>query len=63
MTVYGTEQLADLFGITEQQARKLMKHEGFPSFKIGRAYKITEQDLQDWIHSRPVVRFSRKDRD
>ena len=59
MIIYGSQQLADLFGITEQQAHKLMKHEEFPSFKIGRAYKVTEQDLLDWIHTKPQIRFSR----
>ena len=61
MTIYGTEQIADLFQLTEQQARKLMKVPDFPSFRIGRAYKVSEEDLRDWIKGRPQVRFGKDD--
>lgn len=63
MIIYGTEQIADMFQLTEQQARKLMKVPDFPSFRIGRAYKVSEDDLKDWIRTRPQIRFSRRDED
>lgn len=49
MNIYTTEELQEMFKLTEKQARALMRTEGFPSVKIGRNYRVSEEALTQWL--------------
>ena len=57
MTIYNTNDLKELLKISTKQAKALMRTEGFPSFKIGREYRVSEQQLNEWISSSPAVKL------
>lgn len=57
MTIYNTDDLKELLKISTKQAKALMRTEGFPSFKIGREYRVSEQRLNEWISSSPAVKL------
>lgn len=57
MTIYNTEDIKELLKISTKQAKALMRTEGFPSFKIGREYRVSEQQLNEWISSNPAVKL------
>ena len=42
MNVFTKDDLKDILKISEKQAIGLMRMEDFPSFKIGREYRVTE---------------------
>ena len=51
-----TEQdLMEIFKISNKQAKALMRTKGSPSIKIGRNYRIEEQDLLDWIYTEEAI--------
>lgn len=49
MNIYTTEELQEMFKLTEKQAKALMRTDGFPSVKIGRNYRVSEEALQQWL--------------
>lgn len=49
---YGVKELAERLGISEWYARQLMRAEGFPSFRIGKLWKVDENDLVRWIQEK-----------
>lgn len=49
MNVLTTEEVRELLKLNDRQAKALMRTEGFPSIKIGREYRVTEDDL--WIYN------------
>lgn len=57
MNIYTTDDLKELLKISTKQAKALMRTEGFPSFKIGREYRVSEQQLNEWISSSPAVKL------
>ena len=57
MNILTTDDLMELLKISSKQARALMRTDGFPSFKIGREYRVSEEQLNDWIGSSPEVKL------
>lgn len=53
MNVLTKDDLKDILKISEKQAIGLMRMEGFPSFKIGREYRVTEEKLVEWMNTLP----------
>ncbi len=49
MKFYTTEELKELLKLSEKQAKALMRTEDFPSIKIGRAYRVEEDMLRQWM--------------
>lgn len=52
MKTYNTKDLMKILQISEWNAITLMKSKGFPSFKIGRLWRVREEDLEKWIRER-----------
>lgn len=46
---YNTEELQALFGFGRNKTLALLKSEGFPAIKIGRAYYVDSEKLEEWI--------------
>lgn len=57
MNILNTEDLKELLKIGDRQAKALMRSEGFPSFKIGREYRVEETALMNWIGSSPNIKL------
>ena len=53
MNVLTREDLMEILKISEKQALGLMRLEGFPSFRIGRDYRVTEEKLEEWVNTLP----------
>ena len=53
MKIYTKEDLMETLKISEKQAIGLMRLDGFPSFRIGRDYRVTEEKLEEWINTLP----------
>lgn len=53
MKIYTKEDLMEILKISEKQAIGLMRLDGFPSFRIGRDYRVTEEKLEEWINTLP----------
>lgn len=47
------EDLMEILKISEKQALGLMRLEDFPSFRIGRDYRVTEEKLEEWVNTLP----------
>lgn len=52
MKTYSTTELMEALGIGERKAKELMRSKSFPSFKVGRLWKVEEGDLMRWIKER-----------
>ena len=50
--VLTVNELAKLLSISRPTANKLIKEEGFPSFRIGRSIRINRRMLQEWMDRR-----------
>lgn len=57
MNILTTENLQDILQLSDKQAKALMRTKGFPSFKIGREYRVTESALQQWLDSTKSVKL------
>ena len=57
MNILTIENLRDTLKISDKQARALMVHPDFPGFKIGSQYRVLEDDLKEWIQSKPCVKL------
>lgn len=53
MKVLTREDLMEILKISEKQALGLMRLEDFPSFRIGRDYRVTEEKLEEWVNTLP----------
>jgi predicted DNA-binding transcriptional regulator AlpA len=53
MTILNEQELAQTLQLGTRQARALMRTESFPSFRIGRAYRVEEGALLEWIRTNP----------
>lgn len=53
MNILTREDLMEILKISEKQALGLMRLEGFPSFRIGRDYRVTEEKLEEWVNTLP----------
>jgi excisionase family DNA binding protein len=60
MKVYTIEEAADLLRIHPDTARDLARQGKLQGSKIGRRWRFTEQDLQDFLErQRPAVKEAR----
>lgn len=57
LNIFTTEDLQNVLKISQKQAKALMRTDGFPSIKIGREYRVTEQALTDWIETTKAVKL------
>lgn len=57
MNIFTTEDIQNILKISPKQAKALMRTEGFPAFKIGREYRVTEDDLMSWIGAKPNIKL------
>lgn len=57
MNILTTEDIQNMLKISPKQAKALMRTEGFPSIKIGREYRVTEQALTDWIRTTKEIKL------
>lgn len=57
MNVLTTEEVRELLKLNDRQAKALMRTKGFPAFKIGREYRVTEDDLMSWIRAKPNIKL------
>ena len=46
---YSTEDVQKLFGFGRNKTLALIKSEGFPAIRIGRAYYTDSEKLEEWI--------------
>lgn len=44
-----TQELSDFLGCNLKRAYELMHRRGFPSFKLGRIYKVDTVKLEEWL--------------
>lgn len=52
--VIGIKELQKLLGISSSTAYKLVKNKEIPSIRIGAMYKITINDLNEWIAKKKI---------
>ncbi|QQE78089.1 helix-turn-helix domain-containing protein [Alicyclobacillus sp. SO9] len=53
--LFGAEKLAELLGIAESQARRIMAREDFKVTVISpRRYRIRREDFLDWLERQAV---------
>lgn len=53
---YTTADIARLLNISLPTARQLFHSKGFPSMKIGRAFRVSRSAFERWAHEREVIR-------
>ena len=44
-----TQELSEFLGCNVKRAYELMHRRGFPSFKLGRIYKVDSTKLEEWL--------------
>lgn len=49
MNVLTIEDVKNILKLSDKQAKALIHTEGFPSKKIGREYRVLEDDLNAWL--------------
>ena len=57
MRVLTEQDLQEELKISVKQAQALMRAEEFPSVQIGRVYRVTEQDLYDWMKNTKSIKL------
>jgi excisionase family DNA binding protein len=57
MNILTTEEVQNLLKLNDRQAKALMRTDGFPAFKIGREYRVSEDDLMNWIGAKPNIKL------
>lgn len=57
MNILTTEDIQNILKISPKQSRALMRTEGFPSIKIGREYRVTEQAFTEWMSKPKAVKL------
>ena len=60
---YTTDQVADILNVEKEVIRDLIRRRELFAIKIGKAYRVTESDIQDFLHERytPVIRSKKPD--
>ena len=51
MQVYTAKEVSQLLHIGKNLTYSLMKTHGFPAYKIGKQYYITDEALDKWLRS------------
>lgn len=57
MNILTEQEVQELLKLNNRQTKALMRTAGFPSFKIGREYRVAEADLEQWIGARPNIKL------
>lgn len=57
MNILTVEELKDALKISEQQAKALIRTKEFPSIKIGREYRVEEQELIEWMKTTKSIKL------
>ena len=57
LNILTTQDLMDMFNMSERQIKALYRTENFPVIKIGGKYYTQENRLQDWLASVKNVRL------
>lgn len=57
MNILTTQEVQELLKLNTRQAKALMRSEGFPAFKIGREYRVSEDELIAWISTKPNMKL------
>lgn len=57
MNFLTTEEVQNILKLNTKQAKALMRTDGFPSIKIGREYRVEEDDFYNWIKSTKSVKL------
>lgn len=48
------KEVRDYLKCSNEKVYELMKSRGFPSFKIGRSYRVRKGDFAEWINKQNV---------
>jgi excisionase family DNA binding protein len=59
-TSYNLQQLQDKYGISVRTWREYIKRKDLRAFKIGRTYRVFEQDLINFIKDREAYTWRKK---
>lgn len=57
MRFFTDEELKDILQISLKQAKALMRTDGFPSIRIGRSYRVKEEDFLTWLSQTKSVKL------
>ena len=57
MNILTTNDVQEILKLNARQAKALMRTKGFPAFKIGREYRVSEDELMNWIGEKPTVKL------
>lgn len=57
MNILTEQEVRELLKLNSRQTKALMRTAEFPSFKIGREYRVAEADLEQWIGARPNIKL------
>ena len=57
MNILTTEEVQDLLKLNNRQAKALMRTDGFPTIKMGREQRVSEDDLMKWIGAKPNIKL------
>lgn len=49
--IYNVENLSKILNIGKNKTYELMKSKSFPSYRIGKQYFVTEDNLNKWLNS------------
>lgn len=49
---YTTDQVADILNVEKEVIRDLIRRRELFAIKIGKAYRVTESDIQDFLYER-----------
>ena len=48
--IFGVPRLAEFLAIGSAKAYELVRQEGFPSFMVGKMYRVSKEGLKSWIN-------------
>lgn len=55
---YTEEEIKDMLKLSSRKAHALMKSDDFPSVKIGRVYRVTKENFDNWFKSNTEIRLT-----
>ena len=59
-TSYNLQQLQEKYAITVRTWREYIKRKDLRAFKVGRAYRVFEHDLSDFIREKEAYTWRKK---
>lgn len=48
------KELREYLGCSNAKAYELVKSKGFPSFRVGKTFKVRRNDLVKWVNNQKV---------